>query len=501
MAWYLQRWGLSKPLDFLLPMLQAEKLDDCQQYARLFTPAAKSMLIEAQAATDAGDISEAEAILVNALRADPSLQSLYNEVGRIYARKGETKASERCFHGFLPENFIKEYFKESYSAPIVLDKQADLRGNMRSIGDSSSKSHVVIHESETFVRHQCAVEAKRSIAKPIGIASTADKLFSRTELISSVAVVDQVANGKLWFDGYNRLVLDESEQPIQIHTRGCTEILHSICAEVEPYKVPGRCFLIGNRGFNNFCHWMVDILPSIGLFQQSGFCFKSTDRFFVQNANSKFQRECLHHFGIRDEQILVVAKHSPYIQAEELIVPFFSNAMALTMGSWVQKFLKTSFLNEANRSPIKAKKLYLARPQDARNGRPMPNEPELIEHLERRGFTAIRPEHFSVSEQAEIFAQADVVIAAHGAALTSIVFCRPGTSIIELYGDYMASSFWATSAICGLHYLNHYCGAAAEYSDSESHEFIHDLRRKGFNVDLNEIDQLLDLEEDTHPRT
>ncbi len=488
-------------------MSLAEKINEWEQYAQLNKPGAELLLKQAKAESSAGDNEAAEATLALALREDPSLQTLYNEIGRLYAEKGETKASERCFHGFLPESYINNHFKQSYTPSDVFKPDSDLRDKMQALTEPFSRTRSVVYENEGYVRHYCAVEAKRSIAKPTSLVPTTDALFKSSELKSSVALVDQIPNGKLWFDGFNRMALDESEKVIEPHTRGSTELLHAICRETEPYRVQGRCFLIGNRGFNNFCHWMVDILPSIGLFQQSGLSFKSSDRFIVQNVDSEFQRASLRHFGIRDEQIIQVSKQSTYIQADELIIPFFSNAMSRTMGSWIPKFLKSSFLKKSsllrftNPSPIKAKKIYLARPKDARNGRGIPNEPQLIEHLEKRGFVAVKPEEYSISEQAEIFAQADVLIAAHGAALTSIVFCRPGTSIIELYGDYMASSFWATSAICGLHYLNHYCGAAAEFSDVDSHEFIHELRKKGFTVDLNEIDQLLDLEEDTHPRS
>ena len=483
-------------------MLLAEKLDDQQHYPQLNFVAARALQEKASTASSKGNIDAAETLLADALRNNPSLMSIYDQLGRLYKEKSETEArtAERCFKGFLPESFINAHFKQSYISSPVSEISSDLRSSMREMNADISHKRTVVCESDGFTRHHCAVETTRSIPKPIGITSTSDQMFSPTALKSSVALVDQVPNGKLWFDGFNRMVLDKSDRIIEQHTRGSAELLHSICDESEPYKIPGRCFLIGNRGFDNFCHWMVDILPSIGLFQQSGLSFKHSDRFLVQNASSKFQRACLHHFGIKDEQIVEVTQSSPYIQAEELIVPYFSNAMSMTMGSWIPRFLKSSFLSFSAQSPINAKKIYLARSNDARNGRGIPNEPELIEHLERRGFVAIRPELYSVSQQAEIFAQADVIVAGHGAAFTSIVFCRPGTSIIELYGDYMATSFWATSAICGLHYLNHYCGAEAEYTDSQSHEFIQDLRKKGFSVNVNELDRLLDLEEDTNPR-
>ncbi len=38
----------------------------------------------------------------------------------------------------------------------------------------------------------------------------------------------------------------------------------------------------------------------------------------------------------------------------------------------------------------------------------------------------------SITEQANIFYHADVVVAVHGAALANLAFCRPGTKIFEI---------------------------------------------------------------------
>jgi capsular polysaccharide biosynthesis protein len=482
-------------------MIQPDNLAQ-PRYPQLQKREAESRQSEAKIAADVGDTGRAEALLAEALLAHPSLMTTYRQLGRLYAEKGETDAAERCYRGFLPQNFISKHFNQSYPGADASNVNPDVRCRMRFSNESSIGRRVVSDENESFVRYHCANPVKRSIASPTSLTSTSDSMFDSSELTSSVALVDQVFNGKLWFDGHNRMVLDQSEQLLEPHTRGNPGLLHAICQEHEPCVLPGRCFLISNRGFNNYYHWMVDILPSVGLFQQCDMNFRESDWFVVQNGSSVFQKSCLKHLGIREEQVIEVRKHSPYIQADELIVPFFSNAMAMTMGSWIPRFLKSTFLNSTSCSPIESRKIYLARATDARNGRGIPNEPELIAHLEQRGFVAIFPERYSVTEQAAIFAQADVVIAAHGAGLTNIVFCRPGTTIIELYGDYMASCYWAISAICGLHYLNHYCRTGTEPDDSgyRSHEFIQELRQMGFAVDLNELDRLLDLAEDTHAR-
>ena len=49
----------------------------------------------------------------------------------------------------------------------------------------------------------------------------------------------------------------------------------------------------------------------------------------------------------------------------------------------------------------------------------------------------------TVAEQAALFASAEVVVAAHGAALANLVFARAGTAAIELIGTNTASDIYA----------------------------------------------------------
>lgn len=60
----------------------------------------------------------------------------------------------------------------------------------------------------------------------------------------------------------------------------------------------------------------------------------------------------------------------------------------------------------------------------------------------------------SVAEQAVLLASAEFVIAPHGAGLTNLVFCSPGTKVLEIFApDYLAKHYWIVSNVCGLkHY-------------------------------------------------
>jgi capsular polysaccharide biosynthesis protein len=71
------------------------------------------------------------------------------------------------------------------------------------------------------------------------------------------------------------------------------------------------------------------------------------------------------------------------------------------------------------------------------------NEEEVFDLLEASGFEAVVMDGRSIREQAALFASADVVVAAHGAALANLVFSRPGSVVIELMGKNTASIVFA----------------------------------------------------------
>jgi hypothetical protein len=60
------------------------------------------------------------------------------------------------------------------------------------------------------------------------------------------------------------------------------------------------------------------------------------------------------------------------------------------------------------------------------------NEGEVDTFFEDLNFIVFDSSVHSISEQIAAFKNADLVIAVHGAGLTNIVYCRPGTVVIEI---------------------------------------------------------------------
>lgn len=97
------------------------------------------------------------------------------------------------------------------------------------------------------------------------------------------------------------------------------------------------------------------------------------------------------------------------------------------------------------------RRIWLKRPLGRRGFHP---SPALDEYLAGLGFEELRlDEATSLSEQAKAFAEAEVIFAAHGAALTNLVFCRTDAAIIEAFNrGYGTPAFWSLASSRRLRY-------------------------------------------------
>lgn len=82
------------------------------------------------------------------------------------------------------------------------------------------------------------------------------------------------------------------------------------------------------------------------------------------------------------------------------------------------------------------RKIYARRGQRYRGLR---NESEVEDYLVEKGFQVVSTEHLSVRSQINVFRDAEVVICPTGAAVTNILWCRPGTPVNIFMSDHFAS--------------------------------------------------------------
>ena len=209
-------------------------------------------------------------------------------------------------------------------------------------------------------------------------------------------------------------------------------------------KIEGKVAVLSGLAGHVYYHWMLDIIPRIDILLRSGIDLEEIDWFVVNNIDRDFQIETLEFLGIPSNKIIISDRHS-YLQADELIVPSFPGHL-----DWVPKstitFLRKTFLPAIDRSQQAEfpKRIYISRAQA--RGRVVINEDKTIEIISQLGFQTVVLEKLSVLEQVSLFANAEAIISPHGSSLTNLVFCSPGTVVIELFSPhYLRTDYWILS--------------------------------------------------------
>ena len=227
---------------------------------------------------------------------------------------------------------------------------------------------------------------------------------------------------------------------------GCTQHIHTGHTITEqppdhpPKQLEGKAAVLSSLSGQVYYHWMIDVLPRIGLLHQSGIELDSIDWFIVNSVSKPFQSETLAKLGIPSNKILE-SDRSPYVTAPELIVPSFPGHLDWVPQSTID-FLRKHFLSPSDESS--PARIYISR-ADAKY-RQVVNEADIIHILEKYGFVNLNLGAYSVSEQAAIFSRAEVIIAPHGAALTNLVFCQPKTQVLEFFSPhYIRTDYWMIS--------------------------------------------------------
>ncbi len=198
--------------------------------------------------------------------------------------------------------------------------------------------------------------------------------------------------------------------------------------------------VIGSRGCDSPYHWMFEILPRLELLRRSG---KSYDKIYMNSLCHPFQFETLKKLGVDFDKMTFPGEKS-HLLIDKLIVPSVPGDRAFLVPTWVLDFLREKFL-PAEIRPDSPKRIYISRRKARRK---LLNEPELLAALKEVGFQDFLLEEMPFEKQVELFVGADIVVAPHGAGLCHLVFCKPGTHVVEIFTpnfphfNYWYSCFW-----------------------------------------------------------
>ena len=191
----------------------------------------------------------------------------------------------------------------------------------------------------------------------------------------------------------------------------------------------------GASGYNNYAHFLFDIVPKIKLFSLA-INLKKIDYFYFSKLN-KYQKDIFKIIGINKKKIIDSNKYR-HLQCKKIygvthpnyFKGTFSYAHSL-MPTWIVYYLKKKFLKYKKSANI-IKKVFIDRSDSKLRHCKLINNNEIKNFLKSKGFKIIKLSNLNFKNQISIFNNAEIIVGPHGAGFANLVFCKKNTKIIEL---------------------------------------------------------------------
>lgn len=189
-------------------------------------------------------------------------------------------------------------------------------------------------------------------------------------------------------------------------------------------EIVGPCVLLANPQGKVYFHWVMELLPRLDLLKQAGFDGQGAT--ILVPSDARFVRETLHAAGIEQEKIVVLQTGLAYHIDNLFTTSDLDPQSSITSFA---SFYQNLFL--PSEAPTRIPFLYISR--RSAGLRKIVGEETLIEIIRGLDGEVAVLEDLGVREQAELFRRADCIVGPHGSAFANVVFCCPGTSILELF--------------------------------------------------------------------
>ncbi|WP_276357698.1 glycosyltransferase family 61 protein [Cohnella caldifontis] len=341
------------------------------------------------------------------------------------------------------------------------------------LGICDTKEYVMSRYHEDRASHfyrECHLQDVTVLKDSTGIEDEVHHVFRSGVMHGQPAFVASVGQARLW--GKHGAVITPDHRllaDVSWDYRGNDGLVrgwgHNAFREWVPHPLrflPGTTALLTFVWSWNYFHWMFDVLPRVDLIRRAD---QDVDRYAISRYGMPYQRETLNLMGIPSDRIYE-AGDDFHAEAERLIVPSFVRPVEdwpSRYPRWTAEFLRREFLYDRHVavSP-EYERIFVSRSKAQR--RRMLNEDEIRLVLEERGFRTVILEELPFDEQIRIFASAKAVVAPHGAGLANLVFCPPGTQVVELFSPGYLWNYFAH--ICHQVGLGHYY-LIGEYSVSQ----------------------------------
>lgn len=231
-------------------------------------------------------------------------------------------------------------------------------------------------------------------------------------------------------------------------------------------EIAEPCILLG--GDENYAHWHVRYLMRLALLEDRPDL--QNLRLLVNEDLRPYQRESLSLLGYGHESLIPVPREAT-VRCRELYVPtcLRIDAPRIAFGA---RWLQRRILEAACPLPAgPSARIYVSRRDAA--CRFLENEDEVMAALAPLGFASVELGRLSFREQVGMFANAEIVVAPHGAGLANLIYASETCGFVELVSDPIAhmGDFRAIARGLGLNMEVLPCSSYRMIPDAQ-HNFI-----------------------------
>lgn len=410
--------------------------------------------------TDQENYEQAGECFLEALKHYPGYHLAYKGIAYLLQKEGihDPAVIRLCYSGQVPKFILKKFC------------QSENLSFFQSFDEGEAVKYISLES-----------EYKINFFPPQTIHEAVHKSFPKAKNIQETFVIE-CKNALAYGDAINSAVITQNGNLLRQASTGNYELVFSAVLNRDPLDVEGKVvFLPTKFGGGNYYHWMFDTISRIDLLQRAGIDLETVDKFVMYTCQSKFQQEIIKSLGVPDKNI-IESRYSPLIKAQEIVIPSPSFSYP---SQWACDFLRKSILGTEAIKKHPKKRIYISRKMASH--RKVVNEEGLIVLLKNNGFESVMLESMSVLEQAQLLSQCETVIAPHGGGLTNLLFCCPGTKVIEIFSkNYINPCYYILSNSCKLKY---YYILADEVRNCDSNH----QNRSDIWVDLERVHQILSL--------
>ena len=227
-------------------------------------------------------------------------------------------------------------------------------------------------------------------------------------------------------------------------------------------------------GGSNYWHWMSTCLARMSLLN----VIPRKAKLIINSLDKRFVRESLVEMGMNLSDCIEIDKDGP-LQCNELIAPSRIGDRDDIGVKHLRELLRPDIIKRSRR-------VFISR----NSSRRITNEKSVMDYLGKLGFEKVKCEKLSFEEQVNIFSDASVVIAPHGAGLTNLIFAKDNVKVLELRSPYyFGSCYWKLCNHLDFEYYSLYGEGRIPKTTEELNTNIH----ADITIDIDKLERTLKL--------